>query len=143
MGLNGHCGSKPGARAVRLIKQAFALSMRRLADPMSEAKCAVHEERLQHIEGRLMRIEDDLDSIVSENRSMTTGLAVAERSFSLFQDIVTRLESRIEVLEKRIEAMLKDRWQVLAGLLANGVIGATSLATVIWLVDRFLEYAAK
>ena len=110
---------------------------------MSETRCAVHEERLQHIESRLGRMEDDLDSIVSENRNMTTGLAVAERSFSLFQDIVTRLEQRIETLEKRIEAMLKDRWQVLAGLLANGVIGATSLATVIWLVDKFLEYSTK
>ena len=110
---------------------------------MADPKCAVHEERLQQIENRLGRMEDDLDSIVSENRQMTTGLAVAERSFALFQDIVSRLESRIETLEKRIEALLKDRWQILAGLLANGVIGATSLATVIWLVERFLEYAAR
>ena len=110
---------------------------------MADPKCAVHEERLQKIEQRLERMEDDLDSIVSENRSMTTGLAVAERSFMLFQDIVTRLEARIETLEKRIEVLLKDRWQLLAGLIANGAIGATSLATVIWLVDKFLEYAAR
>ena len=106
---------------------------------MSEAKCAVHEERLQQIEGRLERMEDDLDSIVNENRNMSTGLAVAERSFSLFQDIVSRLEARIETLEKRIEAMLKDRWQVLAGLLANGAIGVTMLGVLLWMMERVIK----
>jgi tetrahydromethanopterin S-methyltransferase subunit G len=99
---------------------------------MAEPKCSVHEEQLVQIKNRLERIEDDLDSIVSENRSMTTGLAVAERSFSLFQDIVARLEARIETLEKRIEAMLKDRWQILAGLFTNaGLIGM-----VMWMMER-------
>lgn len=106
---------------------------------MSEAKCAVHEERLQQIEGRLERMEDDLESIVNENRNMSTGLAVAERSFSLFQDIVSRLEARIETLEKRIEAMLKDRWQVLAGLLANGAIGVTMLGVLLWMMERVIK----
>jgi len=110
---------------------------------MADPKCAVHEERLQNIESRLSRMEDDLDSIVSENHRRTTDVALSSQSLSLLKDVIARLESRIEILEKRIEAILKDRWQILAGLLANGVIGATSLATVIWLVERFLEYAAR
>jgi hypothetical protein len=88
-------------------------------------------------------MEDDLDSIVSENHRRTTDAALSSQSLALLKDVISRLESRIETLEKRIESILKDRWQILAGLLANGVIGATSLATVIWLVERFLEYAAR
>lgn len=110
---------------------------------MADPKCAVHEERLQQIEhrlermedeqrNRLGRIEDDLESVVHENHQRATALAVAERSFALFQDIVTRLEARIETLEKRIEALLKDRWQVLVGLFGNaGLIGI-----VLWMVER-------
>jgi ubiquinone biosynthesis protein UbiJ len=110
---------------------------------MSDTKCDVHSTRLETIEKRLERMEEDLDSIVAENHHRATELAVAERSFTLFHDIVTRLEARIETLERRIESLLKDRWQVLAGLLANGIIGATSISLSIWLIGIVMEYVNK
>lgn len=103
---------------------------------MADPKCAVHEERLQTIESRLVRMEEDLDSIVAENHRNATAMALAEQSFSLFRDIVSRLEQRIEKLEQRIDAMLKDRWQVLAGLAANGAIGATLIGLVLWMMEH-------
>jgi len=103
-----------------------------VADP----KCAVHEERLQTIENRLSRMEDDLDSIVAENHHRATEVALSAQALGIFKDVVVRLDSRIEALEKRIEAMMKDRWQIIAGLLANGAIGATSIAILLRVFDH-------
>ena len=103
---------------------------------MSEPKCEVHSTRLGVIEDRLTRMEDDLDSIVAENHRRVTELAVAEQSFSLFREIIARLEVRIEALESRIDAMLKDRWQVVAGLLGNAAIGATLIGLFFWAMEH-------
>lgn len=103
---------------------------------MSDTKCDVHSTRLGVIENRLERIEDDLDAIVAENNRRTTELAVAEQSFALFREIIVRLEERIAEIETRIDAMLKDRWQIIAGLVGNAAIGVTLMGLFFWMMDH-------
>lgn len=103
---------------------------------MADPKCAVHEERLQTIENRLSRMEDDLDSIVAENHRRATEVALSSQALGLFKDVIQRLETRIESLEKRIEALLKDRWRIIAGLIGNGAIGMTVIGLVLWFLEH-------
>jgi hypothetical protein len=93
------------------------------------SKCAVHEERLLTIEARLGRIEDDMDSLISEQHHRATDAALAAQAIELFRSTLIRLEAQIE-------AIVKDRSRIVAGLLANGAIGATSIAILLWALEH-------
>lgn len=96
---------------------------------MSDPKCEVHAQRLSEIEHRLERMEDDIESLVSEQHARSTDAALARQAIELFRTTLTRLETQIE-------AIVKDRSRIVAGLLANGAIGATSIAILLWALER-------
>lgn len=78
---------------------------------------------------RLSRIEDDLDSVISEQHRGATSAALAAQAIELFREAISRLDSRVQELTQ-------DRWKLMAGLLANGAIGATSIAILLWALER-------
>ena len=100
---------------------------------MTETKCTLHQAKLDEIEGRLSRIEDDLDSVISEQHRNATTSALATQAIELFRDAMQRLEVRIEALSA-------DRGKIIAGLLANGAIGVTMLGVLLWVLERAVDH---
>lgn len=113
---------------------------------MAETKCDIHQVKLDEIEHRIKRFEDDthdrlgrmendMDSIISENHRRATEVALSTQAMDIFRDIIVRLENRIGSLESKIEAMLRDRRQILAGLLGNAAIGITMIGVLLWALE--------
>lgn len=96
---------------------------------MTEQKCTLHQAKIEEIEVRLNRIEDDLDSVISEQHRNATSAALAAQAIELFRESISRLEHRIEELTG-------DRWKLMAGLFANGAIGVTSIGILLWVLEQ-------